>query len=120
MIDPLAAAIVVVALLLATWAAVLAALDRLPGRGVLRGLIGLQVLVLVQAAVAVAKMAGGERPASTGALVGYLLVSVVVVPLGTYWSLEERTRYSTLVLVVACLTVTVLMSRLLSLWSTVG
>ena len=120
MIDPLAAGIVLLSLLLATWAGVLAALDRLPGRGMLRGLLLLQLLVLVQAGIAVAKMVGGETPASVGALVGYLVVAVLVVPFGTYWSLEERTRYSTLVLVVACLVVAVLMSRLLTLWSTVG
>ena len=120
MVGPLATVIVLVSLLLATWGGVLAALDRLPGRGLLRGLLLLQLLVLVQAGVAVAKMAGGEVPASVGALGGYLLVSVLIVPLGTYWSLEERTRYSTLVLVVACLVVAVLMSRLLTLWSTVG
>jgi hypothetical protein len=119
-IEPLAVTIVLVSLLLATCAGVLAALDRLPGRWMLRGLLALQLLVLVQAGIAVARMVGGEVPASVGALVGYLLVSVLIVPLGTYWSLEERTRWSTLVLVVACLTVTVLMSRLLTLWSTVG
>ena len=119
MVGPLATTIVLVALLLGTAGGVLAALDRLPGRWLLRGLIALQLLVLVQAGTAVAKMVGGEVPASVGALVGYLLVSVLVVPLGTYWSLEERTRWSTLVLVVACLTVAVLMSRLLTLWATV-
>jgi K+-sensing histidine kinase KdpD len=120
MVAPLATVLVIASLLLATWAGVLAALDRLPGRGLLRALIGLQLLMLVQAGVVVARMLGGERPASVGALVGYLLVSVLVVPLGTYWSLEERTRYSTLVLVVACLTVAVLVQRLLTLWSTVA
>ena len=117
MVDPLAAAIVLVALLLATWGGVLAGLDRLPGKGLLRGLLLLQLLVLVQAGIAVVRMVGGETPGSLGALVGYLLVSVVIVPLGTYWSLEERTRYSTLVLVVACLTVAVLVGRLLMVWS---
>jgi hypothetical protein len=111
-VDPLAAAIVVASLLLAAFAGVLAAIDRRPGRALLQGLIGLQV--------AVVKLLGGERPASLSSFVGYLLVSVLIVPLAMYWALEEKTRWSTLVLVAACLTVSVLVGRLLMVWSASG
>ena len=120
MLDPLATVLVVVSLVLAAYAGVLAALDRQPGRALLQGLLGLQVLLIVQLGVAVVKLLGGERPASLSSFVGYLLVSVLIVPLAMYWSLEEKTRWSTLVLVAACLTVSVLVGRLLMVWATVA
>ncbi len=120
MVGPLATVLVLLSLGLAAWAGVLAALDRLPGRGLLRGLLALQALLLAQVAVAVVRLLGGERPASVSSFVGYLVVSALIVPLGMYWSLEEKTRWSTLVLVAACLTVSVLVGRLLMVWSTVG
>ena len=120
MLDPLATVLVLGSLGLAAWAGVLAALDRLPGRGLLRGLLSLQALLLGQAAIAVVRLLGGERPASVASFVGYLVVSALIVPLAMYWALEERTRWSTLVLAVACLTVSVLIGRLLMVWSTVA
>ena len=118
MVDPLATALVLVSLVLAVWAGVLAALDRTPGRWLLRGLLTLQALLLVQVAIAVVRLLGGERPASVASFVGYLLVSVLILPLAMYWSLEERTRWSTLVLAASCLTVSVVVGRLLVVWST--
>lgn len=120
MVAPLATVLVLLSLGLAAWAGVLAALDRLPGRGLLRGLLALQALLLVQAAVAVVRLLGGDRPASVASFVGYLVVSVLIVPLAMYWSLEEKTRWSTLVLVAACLTVSVLIGRLLMVWGSVA
>jgi hypothetical protein len=119
-LDPLATALVLFSLALAVFAALLAALDRQPGKVLLQGLLGLQVALIVQLGVAVVKLLGGERPASLSSFVGYLIVSVLIVPLAMYWSLEERSRWSTLVLGAACLTVSVLVGRLLMVWSTVG
>ena len=118
MVGPLATVLVLLSLGLAAWAGVLAGLDRQPGRGLLRGLVALQALLLVQAAVAVVLLLQGERPASVASFVGYLVVSALIVPVATYWSLEEKTRWSTLILVAACLTVSVLVGRLLMVWGT--
>lgn len=117
MLPPLAVAVAVVALVLAVAGGVLAARDRRPGKPLLQGVLLLQVLLLVQAAVAVVRLVGGEVPRDNGAFVGYLVVSVLLVPAGMVWSFEEKTRYGTLVLAVVCLVVAVLQQRLGALWS---
>ena len=68
MVDGLVQALLVLALLLALSAFALAALDRLPPRAHLLGLLVLQVLVLVQAVTALARLGGWEGP--TGELLG--------------------------------------------------
>lgn len=120
MIAPLTVAAAVVALALALAGAVLAARDRRPGKPLLQGVLLLQLLLLAQAGVAVYLLLGGDRPAETGAFVGYLIVSVLLLPGGMVWSFEEKSRYGTLILAAVCLVVAVLQERLTTLWSTVG
>lgn len=87
--------------------------DRAPGRGLLRGLLALQALLLLQAAVAVYRFVqGADDPASTGTYVGYLLLSVLLLPGAFALVVEERTRYGSLVLGGACLLVAVVELRL--------
>ena len=117
MLPPLTVAVAAVAVALALAGAVLAARDRRPGKPLLQGVLLLQVLLLGQAVVAVVRLLGGDRPAQTGAFVGYLVVSVLLVPGGMVWSFEEKSRYGTLVLAVVCLVVAVLQERLDTLWS---
>ena len=119
MLTPLAVAVAVVAVALALAGGVLAARDRRPGKPLLQGVLLLQLLLLVQAGTAVARLLGGTRPDATAAFVGYLVVSVLMVPAGMVWSFEEKSRYGTLVLAVVCLVVAVLQERLGTLWSTV-
>ena len=120
MVGSLAAAILALTLALAAAGAVLAALNRRPGKPLLQGLLVLQLLLLGQAGVAVARLLRGERPVEQGAFIGYLVVSVLLVPGGLVWSFEEKSRYGTLILGAACLVVAVLQVRLLSLWSVLG
>lgn len=120
MIDSLALAVVVASLLLGVVALVLAGLDRPPPRPLLVALAALEALVVVQVVVAAVRLVTGDRPDSVASFVGYLLVVLIVLPLGVLWSLEERTRWSTVVLAVACLTVAAMTGRLLAIWSTVG
>ena len=101
MVDGLATALIAVSLALALGRG-LAALDRLPPKAHLQALFVLQALVLVQAVVALVR--AGEWGGSKPELVGYLAVSAVLVPGGLVLSVEERTRWGTLVLAAACLT----------------
>jgi len=117
---PLAVAIAVVAVALGVACLVLAALDRRPGKPVLQGVLLLQALLLVQGAVAVVALLRGAELPDFGAFVGYLVVSVLLVPGGAVWALEEKSRYGTLILAVVCLVAAVLQQRLLSLWTPVG
>ena len=119
MIDPLAAGIAALAVLLGVAGFVLAALDRRPGKPLLQGVLLLQLLLLAQAAIAVTRLLQGDRPQDVGAFVGYLIVSALLVPGGAIWSLEEKSRYGTLILAAVCLVVAVLQQRLVGLWGSV-
>jgi hypothetical protein len=70
--------------------------------------------LVLQAVVAVVEM--GEWGGSKGELTGYLVVSAVLVPGGLVLAVEERSRWGTLVLAVACLVVAVVQVRLLAVW----
>lgn len=115
MVDGLAAGLIGLCLVLAVVAGIWAAFDRLPPRLHLQGLLLLQIALLVQAVVVLGRLGGWDG--STGELLGYLVVSVVLVPGGMVLALEERTRWGTLVLAAACLTVAVVIVRLLAVWS---
>ena len=114
MTGPLATAVLVLSLALGVWALVQAARDRLPPRLHLQALFLLQAVLLVQAFVALVRMA--EWDGSKGELGGYLAVSALLVPGGLVLAVEERSRYGTLVLAVACLVVAVVELRLLAVW----
>ena len=114
MVGGLSAAVLVLALVLGVWALACAALDRLPPKAHLQALFGLQAVLVVQAVVALVKV--GDWGGSTGELTGYLAVSALLVPGGLILAVEERSRWGTLVLAVACLTVAVVEVRLLAVW----
>ena len=114
MVDGLVTAVIAVALVLAAVAFLLAALDRLPPRAHLQGLIGLQLLVMVQAVVAIGRLGDWEGP--TGELLGYLAVAFLLVPGGMALTVEERTRWGTAVLGAACLVLAVVVLRLDAVW----
>ena len=115
MVDGLAQAVLAVSLGLAAWAGVCASLDRLPPRVHLQLLFGLQALVVLQAVVALVRAGdwGGSKPE----LFGYLAVSAVLVPGGLFLAVEERSRWGTLVLAAACLTLAVVVVRLDAVWA---
>ena len=111
----LAAGLIAFSLALALWALGCAAFDKLPPKLHLQLLFVLQALVLVQAVVALVR--SGDWDGSKGELFGYLAVSALLVPGGLILSVEERNRWGTLVLAAACLTVAVVVVRLLAVWS---
>lgn len=114
MVDGLATGLIAFSLALALWALVGAALDRLPPKLHLQLLFVLQAVVLMQAVVVLANAGGWGG--SKGELFGYLAVSALLVPGGLILSVEERNRWGTLVLGAACLTVAVVVARLLAVW----
>jgi hypothetical protein len=112
----LVVAVVVLALLLAGWAVAAGGLGHAPPRTLLQALLGLQLVLLLQLAVVVVRLAQGERPVETGPFFGYLVLSLLMLPGGLALSVEERNRNGTLVLAVACLTVAVVEWRLDVTW----
>ena len=114
MTGPLAMAVLVLSLALGVWALVQAARDRLPPTLHLQALFLLEAALVVQGVVALVQM--GDWGGSKGELGGYLAVSALLVPGGLILAVEERSRYGTLVLAVACLVVAVVEVRLLQVW----
>lgn len=110
-------AVLVVAGLLAAWAAVAAALGQQPARRFLQGLLGLQLVLLAQAGLVGYRLAEDVRPAETGAFVGYLVLSLLLLPGGLALSADEHSRWATVVLAVATVTVAVVELRMVSTWS---
>ncbi len=80
----------------------------------------LEVLLLVQAVVAGAALAGGERPPETATFLGYLGGAVLLPVAGVLWSRTEPSRWAGTVLAVAALVTLVMVWRLVQLWEAPG
>lgn len=118
MIDTLAVTVIAVALLVAGWTALLATCARLPRRGTLGALALVELLVLVQAVVAVVLLVRGGRPDGVAAFLGYHVAAVLTLPAGAAWAVADRSRWSSVVLTVAGLTLAVLTVRMQQIWAT--
>jgi hypothetical protein len=115
-ISGFAVAVAVCALAAAIWSFVLVAVNRPPTRSLLYGLAAVEALLLVQVVISVVLLISGQRPGSMVTFLVYLVAILLVLPLGTVWALAERTRSSTAVLGVACITVPVLILRMYQVW----
>jgi hypothetical protein len=116
---PLSVATIVVALVLAVWYLIRTALNRPPSRFDLLAMAVLGVLVAVLVLVAVAGLFDGSRPADTATFGGYLITTIAFAPTGFVLARMEPTRWGSLILGVACLTLPVLVLRLQQIASVV-
>lgn len=117
MIDALANAIIVTALLLAGWSLITTLRDRPAGMSHLVGVAVVVLALLAQEAIAIQRMIGGERPEQLATFIGYLVASLLVLPLGAWLGMLERTRWGSAILGCAFLVVPVLVVRLQQLWT---
>ncbi|MCU1513108.1 MAG: hypothetical protein JWO10_198 [Microbacteriaceae bacterium] len=77
-----------------------------------------ELLLLAQLVVAiVAPLAGNPPTGSLPEFYIYLVSAIILVPLAGFWALVERTRWSTVVLGVACLAVAVMVYRMYQIWT---
>jgi hypothetical protein len=112
--------ITVVALLLAVLGAAATVAGRRIGLVHLAGAGLLEMLLLLQAGIAVAALTAGTRPADTPTFLSYLIGVLLVPVAGVLWARTERTRWAGSVLAVAALVVAVMVWRLLQLWEATG
>ena len=112
--------IIVAGLALAGYALLMTALNRRMGLVLLAALGVLEILLLVLVGMVVAKLAGGERPASTATLIGYLIAMPFVPLVAGFWGAMERSRWGPAVIAVAGLVAAVLMVRLHQIWLVIG
>lgn len=111
-----ATTIIVAGVALAGYALILTARDRRMSVPLLAATGVLEILLLVQVGLIVARLAGGGRPASLATLIGYLCAMPFVPVAAAFWGLVERTRWGPAVIAVAGLVSAVLMVRLHQIW----
>lgn len=101
---------------LAVWAAVRAARDQ-PVQGFqIPGIAVVEVALVVQAVALGVGQAGGHEVPDGVLLWGYLITSLIMLPLAFGWAFVERTRWSSVILAVAAAVVVVLQVRIWQLW----
>ena len=89
-------------------------LAHLVATGVLEGVL------LLQAGLAVARLAGGARPEEPATFLGYLAGAVLVPGAEVRWARGEPRRWAGTVVGVAALTTAVMVWRLVQLWGDAG
>lgn len=118
MFPPLTSLIVLAAFAQAGWAGWFVLKDR---PVILRQLWGgavVEGLLVVQAIVAAGLLLlGSYDHVEVWELWGYLLTVLLVLPFAAAWAFAERTRWSSVVMVVAALTVAFLEWRLVQIWA---
>ena len=110
----------VVALVLAGLGALSTVTRRRTGSAHLVTAAVLELVLLVQAVLALVRLAGGYRPAETATFLGYLGGVVLVPVAGVLWSRNEPSRWAGTMLGIAALVAAVMMWRLLHLWEATG
>ena len=108
--------IIVAGLALAVWSLLMTALNRRMGLSLLVALGVLEILLLVEVGIIVARLAGGAHPAGLATLIGYLIAMPLVPVAAAFWGLLERSRWGSAVVAVAGLVAAVLMVRLHEIW----
>jgi hypothetical protein len=80
-----------------------------------------EVLLVVQLIVAIVAPLTGNQ--ATGSVLEFYvyLISAILLPIAAgFWALIERSRWSTVILGVACLSVGVMIYRMLQIWTVQG
>ncbi|HLV05161.1 hypothetical protein [uncultured Georgenia sp.] len=112
--------VVVLVSVLAAGLGVWAVAFAVAGRAViLRQLIGagvVEVALVVQGVVLAALQLGGSHVTDPVTLWGYLLVALLLLPGAGVVAFVERTRWSSIILAVAALTIIVMELRMWQLW----
>lgn len=106
----------VLAAALGMWGLVHAIQDRpvtgvqAPGMGVV------ELALVVQTVVAAVGMSHGDTSSDPALLWSYLITQLVLLPIAFAWAFAERSRWSSVVLAVASLTIVVLQVRVWQIW----
>jgi hypothetical protein len=107
----------VLAAAVAVWLVVLIVRNREPGDPLYGALALLEVGMVVQLVIGVVRLFGSHPGVNVAAYLGYLIGAVLILPIAFVWSVGERTRAGTGVLLVAVVVIPVLFLRLQQLWA---
>ena len=82
------------------------------------GVLGVvEVLLVAQLIVGIVQLSGTDRDVSGPFFVGYLIGSLLILPIGAFWALAESRRWGAGALAIACLVIPILELRLHDLWA---
>lgn len=116
MIDLVAYVVIAAALAYAAWCLYALVRNQVPREPHVIGAGVVELLLLVQLVVVIVMLVVDGAPDELGVFIAYLVVSLLVVPLGLLWALAEKSRWGTGVLFVATLAVPVIVVRLQQIW----
>ena len=109
---------VVVATAAGVLAVVLGLAGRRPSDLSLAGAALIELLLIAQLVIAIVAPGVGNPPTGNPVeFYAYLLTALVIPPAAVAWALVERTRWSTVVVGVACLAIAVMVVRMEIIWS---
>lgn len=114
---PLVALVGAMCLVLALWAGWSTARDRPVVARQLLGAAAVELVLLVQGVVAGLRWTRVSATVSPGLFWTYIGVQLFVLPLAATWAFAERTRWSSVVLLAAAVTVGVMEWRQWQIWS---
>lgn len=93
-------------------------IGRTPGNISIISTAGIEAGLLIQLLISILLVVLGERAATdTFEFFGYLIVALIVPIAAGFWALQEKSKYSMMVLGAAALTVAVMLYRMQQLWT---
>lgn len=113
-------AVLVLAAVILVAVAVLLVRDETAGDPTFVLLAVTEVVLLVQLVVSIVMLTSTDRDVSGVLFVSYLVGVALVLPIGAFWSLAERSRSGTVVLGAAAFTLMALEVRLWGIWAGAG
>ncbi|MFC8798517.1 hypothetical protein ACFT2C_12355 [Promicromonospora sp. NPDC057138] len=108
---------VALCVVLAGWAGWFVARDRAVILNQLWGGAVVEGVVLIQGVVAIVLSATGTGGGDPLLFWGYFATTLVILPVAAAWAFAERTKWSSVVLLVASLTVAFLQWRMWQIWT---
>lgn len=116
MVDGFVFVLVIGCLVLVLAGLVSTLVDRPPGLLHLAAAAVVEVAVVVQVVLAVIGLLTGARVDGLALFIAYAGFAVVVLPLGALFAVEEKTRWSGIVLAVASLALVITLWRMSGVW----
>ncbi|WP_425956852.1 hypothetical protein [Xylanimonas sp. McL0601] len=113
---PLLLLLVALCVALAVWALVFVVRDRAVILRQLWGAAVVEGVLVVQAVVAGVRQATTDHAVDGPLFWGYVATALVLLPIAAAWAFAERTKWSSVVLMVASLTVGFLAFRMWQIW----
>jgi hypothetical protein len=116
--EPLTWALVALSLAATVYAVVLAARDKRIDWPLLAVLGVIEVGLLAQLVIGIVQLVQTSRDVSGPFFIGYLVGSLLILPIGALWALAESSRWGAGALAIACLVIPILELRLHEIWTT--